>query len=65
MNASPHHSKVNVSLTLSDQCFVAGGAVTGKMQMECRADRGLGIGLVLVELVAIEGASPAREPMRV
>ncbi|ETW82652.1 hypothetical protein HETIRDRAFT_416764 [Heterobasidion irregulare TC 32-1] len=54
MNASPHHSKVNVSLTLSDQCFVAGGAVTGKMQMECRADRGLGIGLILVELVAIE-----------
>ena len=52
--------KVNVSLTLSDQCFVAGGAVTRKMQMECREGRGFGIVLFLIELVANEGASPVR-----
>ncbi|THH13123.1 hypothetical protein EW146_g7062 [Bondarzewia mesenterica] len=54
MNASPHHSKVKVSLKLSDHCFVAGGAVTGKMEVECRADKGLGIGVIMVELFAVE-----------
>ena len=34
MNASPFHSKVNVSLALSDQVFVAGHNVSGKIQIE-------------------------------
>ncbi|KAH9930063.1 uncharacterized protein B0H18DRAFT_995072 [Fomitopsis serialis] len=54
MNASPNHSKVKVSLKLPDGTFVAGGVVTGKMEMECKADRGLGIGVIMVELFAVE-----------
>jgi len=55
MNASPHHAKVRVSLTLADTLFVAGGAVTGKIEMECKADKGVGIGIIMVELYAFEG----------
>lgn len=29
--------------------------MTGKMEMECRTDRGLGVGVVMVELFAVEG----------
>lgn len=56
MNASPHHSKVKVSLTLSDPVFVAGNNISGKMEVECRGDGefGLGIGLIVVELFAIQ-----------
>ncbi|KZP22607.1 hypothetical protein FIBSPDRAFT_919309 [Athelia psychrophila] len=60
MNASPNHSKVKVSLALSDAVYVAGGFVSGKMEMECRAGAGtgpgdtLGIGVMMVELVAIQ-----------
>jgi hypothetical protein len=56
MNASPLHSKVKVSLTLSDPIFVAGNVISGKMEMECKADKGLGIGIMMVELFAIQGA---------
>jgi hypothetical protein len=55
MNASPHHSKVKVSLAFSDPFYIAGGAVTGKMELESRSDKGLGIGTIMVELVALEG----------
>lgn len=61
MNASPNHSKVKVSLALSDAVYVAGGFVSGKMEMECKAGAGtgpgdtLGIGIMMVELVAIQG----------
>ncbi|KAG1896857.1 uncharacterized protein F5891DRAFT_1051327 [Suillus fuscotomentosus] len=56
MNASPHHSKVKVSLTLSDPIFVAGNNISGKMEVECRGDGdcGLGIGLMMVELFAVQ-----------
>ncbi|KAF8885880.1 hypothetical protein CPB84DRAFT_1788037 [Gymnopilus junonius] len=54
MNSSPHHSKVKVTITLPDPTFVAGAHVSGKMEMECRADRGLGIGIMMVELFAIQ-----------
>ncbi|KAG6334798.1 hypothetical protein ID866_4287 [Astraeus odoratus] len=56
MNASPHHSKVRVTLTLSDPIFVAGGHISGKMEVESRADLDclLGIGVMMVELYAIE-----------
>ncbi|KAF9048925.1 hypothetical protein BJ165DRAFT_1070595 [Panaeolus papilionaceus] len=54
MNASPHHSKVKISTTLANPTFVAGTYVSGKVEMECRADRGLGIGIMMVELFAIQ-----------
>ncbi|KAJ7692164.1 hypothetical protein B0H17DRAFT_1062129 [Mycena rosella] len=54
MNASPHHSKVKVSMTLANSVFVSGGNITGKMEMECKADKGLGIGVMMVELFAIQ-----------
>jgi hypothetical protein len=57
MNALPFHSKVKVSLTLSDPIFVAGSVISGKMEMECKADAGLGIGIMMVELFAIQGGS--------
>lgn len=55
MNVLPSHSKVKVSLALSDPVFVAGNVISGKMEMDCRADVGLGIGIMMVELVAIQG----------
>ena len=54
MNASPSHPKVKVSLAFSERVYVAGGAITGKMELEARADKGLGLGIIMVELVAIE-----------
>lgn len=55
MNASPHHPKVKVSITLPDPIFVAGTHVSGKMEVECRADKGLGINIMMVELFAMQG----------
>lgn len=55
MNATPHHSKVRLTVTLSDKFYIAGDAITGKMELESRADTGLGLGIIAVELVAIEG----------
>jgi len=59
MNATQHHSKVKVSLTLSDPIFLAGSNIAGKMEVECRGvgESGLGIGLIMVELFAIQGWS--------
>ncbi|EED79994.1 predicted protein [Postia placenta Mad-698-R] len=57
MNASPHHAKVKVSLQLADSMYVSGNAITGKVQLECKADKGLGIGVVMVELYAVEARS--------
>lgn len=59
MNASPHHSKVKVTLALSDPVYVSGGHISGKMEVESRTDLDslLGIGLMMVELYAIQGRS--------
>ncbi|KAF8526274.1 hypothetical protein BU17DRAFT_40645 [Hysterangium stoloniferum] len=54
MNATPHHSKVRASLTLSSALFVAGEDITGKMEVECRAEKEVGISLIMVELFAIQ-----------
>ncbi|TFY62926.1 hypothetical protein EVG20_g6532, partial [Dentipellis fragilis] len=54
MNASPHHPKVKTSLTFSDPYYLAGSAITGKIEVESRADKGLGLGIIMVELFAIE-----------
>src|SRR6202043_766069 len=47
--------KVKVTLTLGQSTFVAGEHVAGKVEIECRADKGLGIGVIMVELFGIEG----------
>lgn len=57
MNASPYHSKVKVSLSFSDSLYIAGSHVTGKMELECRADKGLSLGIIKVELSGIQGMS--------
>ena len=64
MNASPHHSKVKVTLTLSDPVYVSGGRISGKMEIESRADLDslLGIGMMMVELYAIQGRGPSVQP---
>ncbi|KAJ7621716.1 hypothetical protein DFH06DRAFT_1232550 [Mycena polygramma] len=55
MNATTNHSKVKVSLNLANnKVFVAGGYISGAMEMECKADKGLGIGVMMVELFAIQ-----------
>lgn len=61
MNASPHHSKVKVTLTLSDPVYVSGTHISGKMEIESRADLDslLGIGVMMVELYAIQGRGPS------
>lgn len=59
MNASPNHSKVRVSVKFADSVVVAGGTVSGKIEMECKTDKGLGIGIVMAELFAIEGLWPS------
>lgn len=58
MNATPAHSKAKVSLSFSDRLYVAGEHITGKIELECKAERGLGIADIKVELFAIQGASP-------
>jgi hypothetical protein len=55
MNTTSKHTKVGITLTLADPMFVAGREVCGKMEMECRADKGLGIAMIQVELIAIQG----------
>jgi hypothetical protein len=63
MNASPHHSKVKVSLTLGHSIAVAGEYASGKMEVECRAEKALGISVIIVELVAIQGTlAPSSKP---
>ncbi|KAG6901787.1 hypothetical protein C0995_007890 [Termitomyces sp. Mi166 len=54
MNSSPYHPKVKVSMTLAHPIYVAGKFVAGKMEVECRADKGLGIGVIMVELFAVQ-----------
>lgn len=56
MNTTTHHSKVNVTLEFSDPLYVAGHEVTGKMDVECKADKGLGLSMVMIELFAMQGA---------
>jgi hypothetical protein len=56
MNATTHHAKLGVGVRLADAFAVAGGAIAGRMEMECRADKGLGLSVLQVELFAVEGA---------
>ncbi|KAF5381196.1 hypothetical protein D9757_007889 [Collybiopsis confluens] len=57
MNATNNHPKVKVSLTLAEPYSIAGGYISGKMEMECKADKGLGIGIMMIELFAVQELS--------
>jgi hypothetical protein len=55
MNVTTNHPKVKLNLTLASPLFVAGDYICGKMEMDCRADKGLGIGSMIIELFAFQG----------
>ena len=55
MNAVSRHAKVKVSLKFADRQFVSGEHVAGKMELECKTDNNLAIGIIMVELLASEG----------
>lgn len=55
MNATSQHAKVRASLQFADQTFVSGDVVAGKMEVECKIDKGLAMGVIMVELLAFEG----------
>ncbi|KAF5341588.1 hypothetical protein D9758_014091 [Tetrapyrgos nigripes] len=54
MNVTTNHPKVKLNLILASPLFVAGDYICGKMEMDCRADQGLGIGSMMVELFAFQ-----------
>ncbi|QRW04019.1 arrestin [Ceratobasidium sp. AG-Ba] len=55
MNAGPHHAKLRVTAHVAAAVHVAGTDVAGKIDVECRAEKGLGLGTIMVELMAIQG----------
>ncbi|QRV89819.1 structural constituent of cell wall [Ceratobasidium sp. AG-Ba] len=54
MNAGPHHAKLRVTAHVAAAVHVAGTDVAGKIDVECRAEKGLGLGTIMVELMAIQ-----------
>lgn len=56
MNVISSHAKLRATLRFADSLFVAGDAVSGKMEVECKADTGLAMGIIMVELFGVEGA---------
>ena len=55
MNTTPHHPKLKVTLGLGGQLFVAGAEITGRMEVEAKTDKGLGVSVMMVELLAVQG----------
>jgi len=55
MNSSPLHPKVKVSLGVPSHVFIAGQEVRGKLLIESRADRGLGLSVITVKFKATQG----------
>ena len=55
MNVTSNHSKLRTTLRFADIQFIAGDVVSGKMEMECKAEKGLAVGVVKVELFGVEG----------
>ena len=55
MNVIASHAKLRTTLRFADSLFVAGDAVSGKMEVECKADRGLALGIIMVEIFGVEG----------
>lgn len=60
MNTTSHHAKMRTSLRFAEDTFVSGGVVAGKMEVESKADKALGIGIIMVELLATEGTFATR-----
>lgn len=56
MNVVSNHPKLRTTLRFSDSLFVAGDVVSGKMEVECKAEKGLAMGIIKVELFGVEGA---------
>ncbi|CAK5269943.1 unnamed protein product [Mycena citricolor] len=56
MNATSTHAKLKVSTTLAREnaAHVAGGYVTGRLEVDALADKDLGIGVIMVELVGVQ-----------
>ncbi|CAE6419601.1 unnamed protein product [Rhizoctonia solani] len=54
MNAGPHHAKIRVTAQVASSAHVAGSEISGKMDVECRAEKGLGLGTIMVELIAFQ-----------
>ncbi|KAJ1307612.1 hypothetical protein OPQ81_001707 [Rhizoctonia solani] len=54
MNAGPHHAKIRVTAHVASSVCVAGSEISGKMDVECRAEKGLGLGTIMVELMAFQ-----------
>lgn len=55
MNAGPHHAKLRVTAHVAAPVYVAGTDITGKIDVECRTEKGLGLGTIMVEFMAIQG----------
>ena len=55
MNVVSNHPKLRATLRFAETLFVAGTAIAGKLEVECKADKGLAMGAVYVELFGIEG----------
>ncbi|KAH7341697.1 hypothetical protein B0J17DRAFT_647560 [Rhizoctonia solani] len=54
MNAGPHHAKIKVTANVTSAVYVAGSEISGKIDVECRAEKGLGLGTIMVELMAFQ-----------
>ncbi|CAE6411638.1 unnamed protein product, partial [Rhizoctonia solani] len=54
MNAGPHHAKIKVTAHVTSAVYVAGSEISGKIDVECRAEKGLGLGTIMVELMAFQ-----------
>ena len=56
----PGHGRLlgNVYVFLGRHLEHGVGMVAGKMELECKAEKGLGISVIMVELYAIEGECP-------
>lgn len=59
MNVTSSHPKLRVTLRFADSQFISGDVVSGKMEVECKAERGLAVSVIQVELFGIEGARVA------
>ncbi|KAF9450465.1 hypothetical protein P691DRAFT_810282 [Macrolepiota fuliginosa MF-IS2] len=53
MNTTASHAKIRVGVTLPKESVVAGGFVTGKMEVESKSDK-LALGIVMVELFGFQ-----------
>ena len=55
MNVTSSHPKLRTTLRFAEPLYVAGDAVSGKMEVECKAEKGLAMGVIKVELFGVEG----------